>query len=274
MCTLTLTPHLSIVQHLKNEIASMEAELCLDTQTTAPQTAQPSLQFQRGVYDFLGSIIDGSSVEEDRSLGALIANSLSTPSSLPKLSLSELGRSNDIGLSSNYPGETTPVELEAVPKHVADVLVRVYVDRILPQYPFLQASQINAHYEAAYSSPSHHVSRFIVAMAMAISTMTSGSVEIDKVMAFSDALFRSAIARYEHLPINTLETLQCTMLVFQFANFRPGTANVWAAKETAIKTAIALGLHKQPDPIWHTLDQETLHVRARVFWVVSYTMDP
>ena len=268
--TLALTPRLSIIQHLQNEITAMEAELCLNTQVSSSRTAQPSFPFQRDVYGFLSRITSElSSAEEDRSLGILLASSLSTSSSLPKLSPGELDSRNEIGLTSSNYGDAVPLELEAVPKHVADVLIRVYVDKILPQYPFLQASQINAQYGTVYNSPPRHVSRFIIAMVMAISTMTSGSVEIDKVMAFSDALFRSAIARYEYLPTNSLETLQCTMLVFQFANFRPGTANVWAAKETAIKMAIALGLHKQPDPAWHALDQETLQLRARVFWVVS-----
>lgn len=226
----------------------------------------------------------------DGSMGKLRREMLSSPSNLPRImvrsgSADHQANSCLDAMSGDRHDGRTSLEadhaqlnlnsIESIPKHVADVLVRVYIDRILPQYPFYFSSQVQAHHDAVYfrnASPGSTIPTISIcvnALVMAISTMTSKSGTISKPFTLADNLFRLAMKEYEKLPSNSLETLQCTMLICQFANFRPGTANIWRAKETAMRIAISLGLHREPNRGWHTVDQENANLRAHIFWVVS-----
>lgn len=226
----------------------------------------------------------------DDSIGKLRREMLSSPSNLPRVmvfsgTVDPRVNSRLDAMGGDEHNDQADIEadhaqlnlnsIEGIPKQVADVLVRVYIDRILPQYPFYFSSQVQAHHDAVYNrsmrpqSTTPSISMCVDALVMAVSTMTSKSGTIDKPFALADNLFRLAMDEYEKLPSNSLETLQCTMLVCQFANFRPGTANIWRAKETAMRIAISLGLHREPDPSWSTVDQENANLRAHIFWVVS-----
>jgi hypothetical protein len=109
-------------------------------------------------------------------------------------------------------------------------------------------------------------------MVMAISTMTSKAADIEKPMTFGDALHHFAMDYYRLLSPSSLDTLQATMLICQFANFRPASANVWRAKDLAIRMAIALGLHRRPRSFNDDVDPRTKNLRTQVFWVVSATV--
>lgn len=144
------------------------------------------------------------------------------------------------------------------------------------QYPFFLAEQIWNHFDTAYSKDSSHasgipISIFVIAMVMAISTMTSKAVDIEKPMAFGDALHHFAMDYYRMLESSSLDTLQATMLICQFANFRPSSANIWRAKDIAFGMAIALGLHRQPHSVHDIIDSRAKKLRTQVFWVVSRT---
>ncbi|KAF2107978.1 fungal-specific transcription factor domain-containing protein [Lophiotrema nucula] len=212
---------------------------------------------------------------QDETLSTAVVGALTAPSPLPHSALTpnHQDEAPQPGLST-----VTSIDLSSIPRHVAEVLVKVYVDKILPQYPFFYAEQIASHFRAVYAGamqtqhPLPRVSKYIISMVMAVSTMTSKAVDFEKPMAFSDALFYGAMQHYETLKPNTLEALQATMLICQFATFRPATADIWRAKDIAMRMAIGLGLHRHPIPKWHTLDAETVKLRANIFWVL-YAMD-
>lgn len=275
------------MQYLEQTIAALESEVnasstgSVETVGTSRAAQEiPPVPRQEQIHRYLGQVANeiprSTSAELARPWGWLVSRLLSTPSQLPTSVMGvEQSKYATESVERNWV-RSSSIDLKAVPTYVAQVLIGVYVDKILPQYPFFSASQILNHYAQAYthtSSPTEEpadvVSTFVTAIVMAISTMTSTSSNIEKPMAFADALFHFAISLYDKLPPNSMEVLQSTMLVCQFANFRPCTANVWAAKDTAMRIAISLGLHRDPQSGWHSFDEETIRLRAQVFWVVS-----
>ncbi|EXJ90307.1 hypothetical protein A1O1_03406 [Capronia coronata CBS 617.96] len=168
--------------------------------------------------------------------------------------------------------------LDAVPPNVADALIKVYIEKVLPQYPFFLEEDLYLYQALVYhgaktvNADLQRRAEFVVTMMMAISTLTSKSPNHHRLMSFSQSLYRFAMQRYDTLSASTLCHLQCTMLLCQFANFCPAIAEVWTLKGMAVRMAIALGLHKEPDAALGIFDQKQSELRRQIFWTL-YSMD-
>ncbi|KAF2729753.1 hypothetical protein EJ04DRAFT_580415 [Polyplosphaeria fusca] len=259
------------IESLESEVESMTAHGSGDQHPRPPQTS-----FEQDIHHFVADLASNSNDANSSApdlFSSLVAKSLSTPSPIPDVLV---GPTHQLEATPRDSSRVTTIELMSIPSHVAEVLVKVYVDKILPQYPYFYVEQIWVHFKTVYDNVQSialaHSSHFIIALIMAVSTMTSKAAEFEKPMAFSDALYHGAMKHYEALQPNTLETLQATILVCQFATFRPATANIWRARDIAMRMAIALGLHRKPNPRWHSMKPETEILRAQVFWVI-YAMD-
>lgn len=159
-----------------------------------------------------------------------------------------------------------------VPAHVARLLLNVYIEDILPRYPCFRETDLRNHFDAVYQDrdseeckPSES-SRFIVAMVLAISSMTSKAHDFHKVALLSQSLHRDALRHSHFLRKSGIRTLQGFFLLIQLALLLPHTGNLWYMTGEAMRMAIGLGLHvarSQSDDI--QLDD----LRRRLFWTVN-----
>jgi hypothetical protein len=162
--------------------------------------------------------------------------------------------------------------LREVPRGVAAALVDIYIDRILPQYPYFLEVDLRTQFDQVYNTTSDkeppEEAYFIVSMLMAFGTLTSKEPNIRKLCAVAEALHRDALNHSGFLRQTTLRSLQCIILLEQFGAMLPHTANLWDLVGEGMKMAIALGLHQEPDPSLG-LDYVSLDLRRRIFWSVS-----
>lgn len=161
-----------------------------------------------------------------------------------------------------------------VPFEVAKLLLNVYIKNILPRYPCYLESELKQHFDAVYleqdseqeCGPLLEMSRFIVVMVLAISSLTSKAHDFRKVASLSESLHRDALRHSQFLRRSNTSTLRCFLLLIQFALLLPHTSNLWYMTGEAMRMAIALGLHQEPvEP----LEIELVDLRRRTFWTVS-----
>lgn len=124
------------MQHLEQKIAALESELASGTN----QVSEPHPQYLQYLKSQKGPLIDlyvanlaADAGEQETALQRLATNiassALSSPSDLPLLS-NWYGARFDWSPSNS---SQTNISLGAIPRNVAEILVRVYVDKILPQ---------------------------------------------------------------------------------------------------------------------------------------------
>lgn len=199
-----------------------------------------------------------------------------TPSALPKATRKS-SPSAIVRNERQVASQANSVTLQSIPTHVADMLVKIYIEKILPQYPFFSEKELNLHHMTVYHTaqpasyrPPSSLSRseFIIAMVMAVSVMTSKASDTQKPASLSESLHQFALSRYDSLAETSITNLQCVMLLCQFANFCPMLANVWQLKGTAVRMATSLGLHRDVQ-LGNTLEENTVSQRRQIFWVVS-----
>lgn len=88
--------------------------------------------------------------------------------------------------------------LDAIPTHVAEALIKVYIEKILPQYPFFAAEELYLYQSLAYQEGTVSIdvpprAEFIVAMMMAISTLTSKNQHHEQLTSLSTSLYKYAM---------------------------------------------------------------------------------
>lgn len=165
-------------------------------------------------------------------------------------------------------------DLLLVPFEVAKLLLNVYIENILPRYPCFLASELKQHFDAVYSkqdseqehNPPPEMSRFIVSMILAISSLTSKAHDFRKVATLSESLHRDALRHSQFLRRSNTSTLRCFLLLIQFALLLPHTSNLWYMTGEAMRMAIALGLHQEQVEL---LEPHEADFRRTIFWTVG-----
>ncbi|KIW28241.1 uncharacterized protein PV07_07920 [Cladophialophora immunda] len=160
--------------------------------------------------------------------------------------------------------------LHEVPRDVASVLVDIYIERILPQYPYFLEDDLRAQFDAVYGQTESQPPQdayFIISLIMAFSTLTSKSQNVRKICAIAEALLRDALNHSGFLRHANVRSLQCIILLQQSGALLPHTANLWHLVGEGMKIAIGLGLHQEPDPALG-LDDLALDLRRRIFWSI------
>lgn len=160
-----------------------------------------------------------------------------------------------------------------IPSAVAHRLCDVYIDKILPQHPFLEVGDLKNICDRVYNRHTSSVApsttdRFIILEVMAITTMTSKPTEFQKAVALATSLHSTALEIVEELSITSIRALQCLLLVAQLAHLLPHTGDLVHLVSEAARMATELGIH-QDDAQPSSIPSASLDFRRRLFWVVS-----
>lgn len=131
-------------------------------------------------------------------------------------------------------------------------------------------TDLDQHFDLFYgdnAQPSN-TTIFIVTLILAIGSLTSKRHEFRKIAALTEALHADAMRHIDFLGESSLTSLQCLLLLIQCALLLPHTANLWYLSGEAMRMAISLGLHQEPDGSIF-IHPSSIELHRRVFWVVS-----
>jgi hypothetical protein len=148
---------------------------------------------------FATFVVGGSSVptvqpsSPDSVAGNLPPSSRSQPSH-------DLGSAQDQSIFSSVLSGSLSANFDLIPQSVADFLVRNYVDRILPQYPFFHEREVQDCYNTVFSKRLNGDSAngtraatpydaFVVGLIMAISLTTAAQANHARAITTSEARF-------------------------------------------------------------------------------------
>lgn len=174
-----------------------------------------------------------------------------------------------------FPGDYGNVPSTRLPEEVADKLVAIYVEFILPQYPlFLKQDVIDMYQRFKTSNGGFEISaeneRFTISMIMAIATLSSGAKDYRKVVTVAESLRHNAIESIgfgQSSNDATAITLTKLLLLAQYGYLLPSTTNLWQVVGDAARIALALGLHQETPPE-SGLDDAAVDSRKRLFWTL------
>ncbi|KAB2575822.1 hypothetical protein BFW01_g2776 [Lasiodiplodia theobromae] len=165
--------------------------------------------------------------------------------------------------------------LEQIPKDVTERLVRNYVERISPLYPYFDRQELWARYNRVANAQQHGDNSasqhdiFVVAMMIAISIMTSKFSDSAKIALSSERIFQHALSHSDTLYESSFRSLQGTLLLIQYSYLMPRAASLWDIVGLAMRMALELGLHRDPDELpGHSLTEAEMELRRCVFWVL------
>lgn len=195
------------------------------------------------------------------------------PSERPPLKIPVHGIYHDIyprTAGREYAAQFALFNARQIPLPVAKRLFANYKDNILPRFPCFLLADLNLYFEEYYSNTANisNSTKFFVTMILAISSLTSKERDIRKVAALSEALHADAMRHIDFLAEASILSLQAFLLLIQAALLLPHTANLWYTSGEAMRMAISLGLHQEPDRFVFT-DMIQAEHRRRLFWVVS-----
>ncbi|UPL02929.1 hypothetical protein LCI18_013863 [Fusarium solani-melongenae] len=175
-----------------------------------------------------------------------------------------------------YASQFSHFKATKIPLHVARRLFKNYKDEILPRFPCFMEEDLDNYFESFYShctlgQQQTTMPSFIVPMILAISSLTSNSHDFPKVAALSESLHADALENAQLLKTSSVASLQCLVLLIQLGLLLPHTANCWFITGEAMRMAVSLGLHQEPDPAIIP-DSAHAELRRRIFWTI-YQLD-
>jgi hypothetical protein len=160
-----------------------------------------------------------------------------------------------------------------MPLDVAARLFENYMDNILPRFPCFEEAELSDQFRQFYHEPggddaSSSTTRFVVTIILAISSLSSKRHDFRKVAALSESLHADAMRHVEFLRDASILSLQRLLLLIQLALLLPHTGNLWFLSGEAMRMALSLGLHQEPET---TIISGPVYgeMRRRLFWVVS-----
>ncbi|KAL1392068.1 fungal-specific transcription factor domain-containing protein [Phyllosticta capitalensis] len=157
--------------------------------------------------------------------------------------------------------------LDQIPQHIQERLVALYTDRILPLYPFVDRQRIwNQYHRTSGQScqPPSEYDVFTISMVIAISMMTSKVNDSEKIASVSQRVFSHALQHTESLFEPSLENVQAMLFFAQYSFLMPSIARAWDTIGLAMRMALELGLHRDPEETGH----EDREQRRCSFWVL------
>lgn len=165
--------------------------------------------------------------------------------------------------------------LEQIPKDVTERLVRNYIERISPLYPYFDRQDLWMRYNKVStaqkygdnSASQHDI--FVVSMMIAISIMTSKFSDSAKIASSSERIFQHALNHSDCLHETSFRSLQSTLLLIQYSYLMPRAASLWDIVGLAVRMALELGLHRDPEEMpAHNFADSEIELRRCVFWVL------
>ncbi|KAF3798467.1 putative transcriptional regulatory protein [Colletotrichum gloeosporioides] len=179
-----------------------------------------------------------------------------------------------------YASQFAKFNARRLPKHVAKRLFENYKMDILPRFPCFEEDEIGKYFNLFYEQelPKTNeeslpdIADFVVPMVLAICSLTSRTNDFEKVAALSEALQSDALRDTERvLQHASIQSLKCLLLIIQLALLLPHTANLWHSTGEAMRVAVSLGLHQEPDDRIMR-DHKLCEERRKLFWVI-YQLD-
>lgn len=194
---------------------------------------------------------------------------------------------NSVSSSPRDQGSIDIPILFSLPLHVVHSLVKKYVQRVLPVYPFLHEPSIWGHVERATQNmakqehgatsprvmPDYDFLILYLILSISATLGSANSGHEARCLAFSGSLFVEGI---HHLSSKTtfpsdLAEIQSTLLILQYALINPKYANVWVLSGVVMRSCLDLGLHREVSTSMG-LDSLAIDLRRQVFWV-AYCFD-
>ncbi|KAF2087517.1 hypothetical protein K490DRAFT_2283, partial [Saccharata proteae CBS 121410] len=104
---------------------------------------------------------------------------------------------------------------------------------------------------------------------LAISIMTSKFSDSSKIASSSERIFQYALQHSETLSETSVLSLQAMLLLIQYSYLMPRAASLWDCEGLAMRTALELGFHRDPQEMpGNPLSAEQADLRRSMFWVL------
>lgn len=179
---------------------------------------------------------------------------------------------------SRTPFEPTPTQdpLKAIPKHVADFLLEVYVSRAMSSYPIYYEPWLRLCHLTVFSpanlDPAPESTNgaqpyqiYVVSLMMAVALTTAARSKQARANAMAFKLCEHAMRYLRIVMTNDFRGLQSLVLLHSFAVMNPAAANVYFLSGYIMEACIDLGLH-QEEPRTEGVDLLEQDLKRRVFW--------
>lgn len=159
-----------------------------------------------------------------------------------------------------------------LPPEVADKLIAVYTERILPQHPLFLKHEVLEMYQSFKNGHATANEQFILLIIQGITTLSSKSKDYRKLVSLAESLRRDAFTVLDfglNACYTATSTIQQLLLLAQYGYLLPSSTNLWQIVGDATRIALALGLHQEAQSDLG-LDEAEVEYRKRLFWTVSY----
>lgn len=269
----------SILQHLEQKLAELERQCATPPLqiTDLQENGTPVSPGLRQTLDIVDIAIGSSSTSSLFRSQDIIQHraKLFYPSERPPLKIPVRGVYHDVHprtAGRAYAAHSSHFKARSIPLQVAKRLFKNYQEEILPRFPCFLEEDLEKLFGDFYDPDAIHsietsMSGFVIPMVFAISSLTSNSHDFPKVAALSESLHADAMRYSELLHQASVPSLQCLLLLLQLALLLPCTANSWYVTGEAMRMAIGLGLHQEPEAS-DTVDSNHAELMRRIFWVV------
>jgi hypothetical protein len=144
-----------------------------------------------------------------------------------------------------------------------------YYDNVQTQYPFLDWSRVSIWFQnVVHRNSSDPEEMFFLYMIFAIGSQIynthSTTANIYTKMYYTKALENIGPL----VEITTLDTVQAYLMLSVFSQKMPDASSIWQTTGLAIRTAVILGLHREPfrKPDKDEATQKLKQLKYRIFW--------
>lgn len=147
------------------------------------------------------------------------------------------------------------------------------------QYPFLEWKWVEKCFHRVMESDSDDPEEmFFIYMIFAIGAQLSLNNSRFSTLAYVKVYYNKAMESIGPIiEVNTIRTVQAYLMISAFSQKMPDGSSIWQSTGLAIRTAVALGLHRQPyrnkdDQKLPEEARANLQLRYRIFWC-AYGME-
>ncbi len=253
------------------------------TELTSPMSitgSSSSVEASKNNNDFLEQVgmITVGSEEDPRYVGETSAYSIARAISKSIYFFDDIGfyqSENKLPKDIHIQNPTSKTPFLMPSATAANTYLKAYKNTIQCQYPYLDWDEVLKWFDNVIKNGDKSKSKtakFFIYMIFAIGSQLlnplSGHTKMMRM--YHDKAFENLDHMIHH---NTIHTIQAYLMLTQFAQGMPAGASVWEATGMAIRSAVALGLHRgQTTDIIsrQELSSEEItkreELRARVFW--------
>ncbi|KAJ9099575.1 hypothetical protein QFC19_006000 [Naganishia cerealis] len=147
------------------------------------------------------------------------------------------------------------------------------------QYPFLEWKWVEKCFQRVMENDSEDPEEmFFIYMIFAIGAQLSSNNSRFSTLAYVKVYYNKAMEFIGPIiEVNTIRTVQAYLMISAFSQKMPDGSSIWQSTGLAIRTAVALGLHRQPyrnkeDQKLAEEARANLQLRYRIFWC-AYGME-